>query len=49
MNRKWQALTLVSERMQVQVFPAFEGLSTFGARERMAGVQQSVKYTKKNK
>lgn len=35
-------LTLVSERVQVQVFPAFEGLSTFRARERMAGVEQSV-------
>lgn len=34
--------------MQVQVFPAFEGLSAFGARERMAGVQQSVKCTKKH-
>lgn len=34
--------------MQVQVFPAFEGFSTFGARERMAGVQQPVKCTKKN-
>ena len=31
--------------MQVQVFPAFEGLSTFRARERMAGVEQSVEYT----
>lgn len=45
----------MGERVQVQVFPAFESLSTLRARERVAGVQQSVethkntpKYTKSN-
>lgn len=28
--------------MQVQLFPALEGLAAFGARERVAGVEQSV-------
>lgn len=30
------------EGVQVQVFPAFEGLSTLRARERVAGVEQFV-------
>lgn len=28
--------------MQVQLFPALEGLAAFGARERVAGVEQSA-------
>lgn len=35
-------LVLMYEGVQVQVFPTFEGLSTFGAREGVAGVQQFV-------
>lgn len=42
MRTRRRLLVLVSERVQVQVFPAFEGLSTFGAREWMAGVEQFV-------
>lgn len=34
------------EGVQVQVFPTFEGLSTFAAREGVAGVQQSVQTQK---
>lgn len=39
-------LTLMGERVQVKVFPAFESLSTFWARERVAGVEQSVQTNK---
>lgn len=35
-------LTLMYERVKVQVLPAFERLSTFRARERVACVKQSV-------
>lgn len=34
-------LTLVSERMQVQLLPALEGLSTLRAGEWVAGVEES--------
>lgn len=34
------------ERVQVQVLPAFERLSTFGTGERMVSVQQSVEKEK---
>lgn len=39
-------LTLMYERVQVQIFPAFESLSTFGTGERMASVQQPVEKEK---
>lgn len=32
----------MSERVQVEIFPAFESLATFWARERVAGVEQFV-------
>lgn len=37
----------MSKRVQVQLFPAFEGLSTFWTREGVAGVEESVKNTNK--
>lgn len=38
------SLTLVSERVKIQVFPALEGLATVRTMERVACVEQSVKW-----
>lgn len=38
------SLTLVSERVKIQVFPALESLATVRTMERMACVEQSVKW-----
>lgn len=38
--------TLVSERVKIQVFPALEGLATVGTMERVACVEQSVRWIK---